>query len=356
MSAGGIAAAIIILIVGGGAYFAWQSGYLDSFLETYSERVSIPDIPLSGEPQSGSFVEEAGGEEFENSLTFELDGNEVEYPTLFPNPRWNHVPIRFYMDTSSGEGLTGFDSEDLEYVRTAAKVWEEKTGGVVSFVEVADPEEAELVISWSASLTQMTGGRVVGEGGPTRAIETGGKYTLLEGGEVFLIPTENRCVGVNRPVHEIGHVLGLGHAPAGFGDIMFSKEISCNQNITGVTVRAIEILYEEPALPDLTISEVSAVKRGGLLDINFTVRNVGLRDYVQASISFVGDGEEIESLSAPRFSVVPRILPGSGLTNRVTGARVPADLSEITLTVDAAGEIEEMREGNNAARVAFSAE
>jgi len=351
MSSGTIAAVIVLAVIAGGAYYAYQAGYLTDLDSLYSS------IPSAGVPEeAGEVVDEGESETGESSLSIVTNNVNVDYPTLFPNPRWNHMPIKYYMDTGSGDGLTGFDEEDPDYVRQAMRIWEDKTAGKISFQEVSTKEDGEVIISWFPSLTEISGGRVVGEGGPTIAVQTGGIFTLLEGGEIFLLPTDNVCVGVNRPVHEMGHVLGLSHAPPGHGDIMYSREISCKQNITQITIDAITELYRTPAAPDLILTNVSVLKRGSLVDINFTVRNVGLKDSVQASVGFLGDGETIASLSVPSFSVVPRLSPGSGITNRITNAKVNNGISSLVLEVDNQDTIDEMNEGNNIASVSFKTE
>lgn len=351
MSAVGATVAVVIFVVlAAGAYFAYQQGYFDRFLERLPTSISdleeiqqLGEIVQGGEPEVG-----------ESSILFFTNNVQIAYSTLFPNPRWNHMPIRFYLNKESGAGLSEFGDDDLDFVRQALKVWEEKTNSTISFQEVGSLEEGELVVSWFPSLAEIKGGKVVGEGGPSRAIDTGGAFTLIEEGEVFLLPAEDKCTGVNRPVHEIGHVLGLGHSPEGYNDIMFSKEVSCEQNITQITVDAISELYKIPAAADLVITNVSATKKGSLIDINLTVRNIGLKDSLQTKIGFLGDGELIKSLSDPQISVIPRVTPGSGLTSRITNARVPLGLSEIVVKVDYPNDIAEMIEENNEARVYFS--
>lgn len=342
------AAAIVLVLAAGAVFFLTQGGVLEK------DVFQSPGAEGPSEEESGEIVEEGELEQSENNLHFKLDGKDVVYPTLFPNPRWNHMPLTYYMDESSGEGLAGFGEDDPEYVRQAMRVWEEKTRGTISFEEVGSKDGAEIVISWFPSLTAIEGGRVVGEGGPTRAVQTGGKYTLLAGGEIFLLPTDSKCVGVNRPVHEMGHVLGLGHAPPGHADIMFSKEVDCRQNITEVTMDAIEMLYREPALADLVITNVSSVRRGEYMDVNLTVRNVGLRDSVQTSLGFFVGGEIIESLTAPSFSVVPSISPGGGISSKITNAKLPKGAKEVTIRADWKGEVAESDEQNNEATVRFS--
>jgi len=349
MSAAKTSIAILILIAGAG-YFLVQGGYLD--VSKIGALTKVAD-EVSQDSQTGQIVEDDAAEVSENNLRFTSGGKDIVYPTLFPNPRWNHMPLTYYMDSSSGAGLDGFGDDDLGYVRQAMAVWEEKTGGMVSFKEAASKEGADIVISWFPSLADTPTSRVVGEGGPTRAVETGGKYTFISGGEIFLLPTDNKCVGVNRPVHETGHVLGLGHAPPGYGDIMYPNEIDCRQNITQITVDAIKSIYVGEPLADLTISNVSVVKKGGFMDVSMTIRNNGIKDSTQSSMGFFADGEIIESLTTPKFSVIPSISPGSGISSKVTNAKIPSNVKEVKIQADWKNEVKEMREDNNEATVNF---
>ena len=341
--------AILILIAGAG-YFLVQGGHLD--VSKIDALTKVAD-GASQEPQTGQIVEDEEAEVSENNLRFTSGGKDIVYPTLFHDPRWNHMPLKYYMDVSSGSGLDGFGDDDPNYVRQAVGTWEEKTDGLISFQEVQAEEGADIVISWFPTLADTPTSRVVGEGGPTKAIDTGGKYTLIAGGEIFLLPTDNKCVGVNRPVHEMGHVLGLGHAPPGYGDIMYPNEIDCRQNITQITVDAIKSIYEGDATPDLTLSNVSIIKKGGIMDVSLTIRNVGLKDSVQSSIGFFADGEIIESMTTPKFSVISSLSPGSGISSKVTNAKIPADVREIRIQADWKNEVKELREDNNEAVVRF---
>lgn len=350
MSVGSLIAIIFLLLVVAGAYFAYKEGYLSDITALIS---SQPVEGLATSPQPSEVSEQGEVEVSNSSISFMSNSNLVEYLTLVPNPRWNHMPIKVYIDLESGAKLPRFDGDDPQYVRQALGTWEEKTNSLIFFQEVYNPEEAEVMVSWFGDLSEIRGGKVVGEGGPTRAIETGGGFTLIEGGEIFLIPTEGKCVGVSRPVHEMGHVLGLGHI-SDKNDVMFQIEgRSCEQNITQITIDAVSELYKMPAAPDLFITNVSAVKRGGLLDVNFTIRNIGIVETSPTSVGFVGDGKQIESVSDPQFSFLPAIKPGSGLTKRITNAKVSSRLSELDLIADDQNKVSESSEDNNQARVTF---
>lgn len=348
MSGNTVAAVILFVLVTGGVFYLYQQGYLQVLLER--NNISVPEV-LELNQQYANVTESA--EVFNNSITFLENEINVTYPTLVPNPRWNHMPIKFYMNVSSGQGLRDFGDDDLQYVRSATRIWEDRTDGIISFLEVSNPSQSELNITWFAALEEIQGGKVVGEGGPNRAFSTGGIFTLIEGGEIFLIPSDDDCLGINRPVHEIGHVLGLGHVAAGFGEIMFSKELSCNQNITSITSNAIKELYKLPAAADLALVNVSAAKAGAFVDVNFTVANIGLKESEPTSIRILTDGKEIGDLSKSSVLSVEETPPGSGTTRRVS-ARVSSGLLKLEIVVDKDDLVKEMDEGNNKAVLAFS--
>lgn len=342
MSASGAAAVLVVLLVASaGLYLAHKWGYMDAFLSKYGQDQS----PTKAVPAQASAPEAPAAPEGKSSLT--------SYPTLFPNPRWNHMPIRFYINASESENVPGFGGKDMEYVRDAAKAWEQRTGGVVSFQEVADPGESELNVTWFQRLDEIRGGKVLGEGGPSRAVETGGTYTLIEGGEIFLIPTDDKCAGTNTAEHELGHVLGLGHIPADPSDVMSARQTVCGVNITRTTVDAIDALYRQPAAADLAVRNVSAVKRGAYLDINFTVENTGILESTDAKMEFVGDNRSIAVAGGPDISDIPPLPPSSGITRIVANLRVPQSLAALELRADYTDSVPELDESNNAATVIF---
>lgn len=277
---------------------------------------------------------------FSSSPKQEIVVDETSYPLLFENPRWAKMPIRYYLDAESGEGIQNFGPEDLSDVRIAFDIWNEKTGGTIILVETGNRAEADVFVSWFPSIREVKGGKVVGEGGPSKAVNTG-LFTLISEGEIFLVPDERSCINVNRAVHEFGHVLGLDHTHDE-NDVMFSREVNCEQELTQTTINVVKNLYEIPASPDMIFLNASGTKRGVLMDMTFSVKNQGLLNSPATVVDLFADGKRIESFDLPSMK------PGETITTKLTNVRVPAEFSTMSLVVDPSNIISEIFEDNNA--------
>jgi len=130
------------------------------------------------------------------------------------------IPIRVFIDESSGKGLTFFDNFTVSDVRVALKVWENRTK-VIQFIDVNNEKVADITIKWSSNLTSEPGKKTVGE-----AWYRSG----LIGGILYLLPSGMSCRNQNRAMHEIGHLFGLNHS-TDYMSVMYQYE-SCAQSIT----------------------------------------------------------------------------------------------------------------------------
>jgi len=260
----------------------------------------------------------------------------TSYPLLFQNIRWNHMPLKVYLDRESGRDISWFGEDDLNDFRSATRIWEEKTDRTVSFVETNNREEADIIVEWVRKLNVTRGIKIVGEGGPS-VIDTG-LFNLTIAGEIYLVPSDVSCRNVNRGLHELGHVLGLDHTDDR-EDIMYPYE-SCLLVITEGAIKTIKELYRIEPKPDLYFLNASAIKTGRYLNLEFVVKNQGLLNSTSTSVLFKIDNYSIDSFSILSLS------PGEAYILRKT-TRSPISFNLIELLVDPENLVDELNEDNN---------
>ncbi len=133
---------------------------------------------------------------------------------------------------------------------------------------------------------------IAGEGGPTNITQSG-DFNVITDGKILLIK-ESSCPNPNIAIHELFHVLGFGHSE-NEEDIMYSVT-SCNQEINPNTLKLINSLYSIPGYSDLSFEDASAVMRGKYLNVNMSVRNIGLRNSVSSKIDIYSDDKLIKEM------------------------------------------------------------
>jgi hypothetical protein len=134
---------------------------------------------------------------------------------------------------------------------------------------------------------------VAGEGGPTE-ITVSGDFKIIKKGEIHLIKKSD-CDKPNVVIHELFHVLGFNHS-INKEDIMYNVT-NCNQKINPLAISYINDLYSIPPLPDLEISNVSLIVHGRFLDLNSTVKNMGIISSNNSTLFIYGDDKIIETFN-----------------------------------------------------------
>jgi len=150
-------------------------------------------------------------------------------------PQTKSLTREVFLDVKSGEGLLWFSNATVNDVRTAMRIWEEKTNQMIKFEEIRGESAADIVIKFSGSFNESTAGMKT----------TGEAYVYLGQirGKIYMLPSDLSCRNQVRAIHEIGHIIGLNHSSV-YMSAMHPTE-SCVQNITDEdAAQAIELISQ----------------------------------------------------------------------------------------------------------------
>ena len=112
---------------------------------------------------------------------------------------------------------------------------------------------------------------------------------------------DSDCEKPNIAIHELLHVLGFDHSENP-KNIMY--EISrCDQTIGDDIIVFINEIYSIPSYSDLLFENASASMHGKYLDINFSIRNNGLKDSEESVVKIIADGKEVEEIEIPSIEI-----------------------------------------------------
>ncbi|MGC8812601.1 MAG: matrixin family metalloprotease [Candidatus Aenigmatarchaeota archaeon] len=303
--------------------------FLYLFLELFKNLPGFEFICINCENVSEANFENFTSSELRNIETF------TSAPLLYENIRWNHMPLKVYLNVSSGLDLPQFSISNVESVREGMQKWENSTNKIISFVEVAKAEEADIVVNWVKTF-EMGGRKILGEGGPV--VRDTGLFNLTVRGEIYLLTQKIKCLDVVTATHELGHVLGFDHSKNP-QDIMYPTA-SCSQTITEAEVKTLSELYKIQPKPELYFLNASASKPGKYLNLEFAVKNSGLIDSLPTYVSLVLDNKTVRTFS------IPKLQPGEAVVVRINNILIPS-FKTFQLFVDSENYNDEIYEDNN---------
>src|SRR3989344_6618101 len=176
-----------------------------------------------------------------------------------------------------------------------------------------------------------------GEGGHVN-ISRAGQFNVILNGQVLLI-RQSECVNPNIALHEILHALGFGHS-LNENNIMY--EISeCSQTLGEDIPHFIDELYSVPSASDLSFEEViPLIHDGKYLDLNISIKNIGLKDSEKALVNIYLDNEIFEKIELKELKV------GAGMKITIQNLKFKTtDFDKMKFVIEA--DFEELSKANN---------
>lgn len=216
-------------------------------------------------------------------------GNISSEMQFYPNMRFETNRISYKIDQDCSLKRTQDMERSFEYL-------EELT--VLEFYPVSGDEEISISCD---DKVKPSGDNlfIAGEGGPTKVISGENFYLIFEG-EILLL-RNSECERPNVGIHELLHVLGFDHSE-NKNNIMYPIS-SCSQTIGEEIVEKIDELYSFPSLPDLKLSNVSSNSEGRYLNLDLSVKNIGLSTSEEGKVIIYADDEQIHEFKFEEIKV-----------------------------------------------------
>jgi len=260
-----------------------------------------------------------------------IESKESSALLFYPNIRFQDPEISYYVDESCSE-------KRQEKMLQAFTILQKRVS-VLSFYPDSK-QEADILITCSQEETQIKQDYfIAGEGGPTKIINTSLYHVILNG--KILLYRESTCKEFPVvEVHELLHVFGFDHSndPR---NIMYNFS-SCDQDIGLEIIETLNSLYSQKPLPDLYIEDIEATKKGRYLDFNIRVRNQGLINVENATLSLFSEDKEIDKFYLDEIGF------GAGKIFSAWNIKLPSrNTNKITFSIDKENLVKEINEKNN---------
>ena len=177
---------------------------------------------------------------------------------------------------------------------------------------------------------------IAGEGGPTKIISED-NFNVILNGEILLL-RQSDCPAPNVGIHELLHVLGFNHS-ANSNNIMYPIS-RCGQTIGDDAIELLNNLYLVPSSPDLSLSNASAIMHGRYIDLNFTIKNDGLKKSKPSLVNIYADDKIIKEIDVNSLDI------GQGLIVTLTNiGTAKVSVQKIKVEIDYSSE--ELNKNNN---------
>jgi hypothetical protein len=208
--------------------------------------------------------------------------------------------LQFYPDMRFSETSLSYKIVNCSLERTNDMTWAFNILSGVTILYFYPVEFGQqITVTCKDTISSEGGLFIAGEGGPTN-ITVAGEFNVIESGKILLL-RDSDCERPNIALHELLHVFGFAHSnnPK---NIMY--EISrCDQTMGQDIIDFINKIYSIPSEPDLLFEDASALMRGKYLDVNFSIRNYGLKYSREAIIKILANGKEVREINIPPIEI-----------------------------------------------------
>ncbi|PIZ81655.1 hypothetical protein COX98_03130 [Candidatus Pacearchaeota archaeon CG_4_10_14_0_2_um_filter_30_11] len=216
-------------------------------------------------------------------------GNLSNNIQFYPNMRFSSSEISYKIEPScslqkKSEMISAFD-----FMQNVT---------VLKFYPVEENEEITISCEEESKTTE-NGMFIAGEGGPVK-ISSGENFDVIFSGKILLL-RESSCERPNVEIHELLHVLGFDHSE-NRNNIMYPIS-KCSQTIGNEIKDKIDTLYSFPELSDLKLENVSASMSGRYLNVNLSIKNIGLKDSADGKLKIYGDDELIKEMNIKEIKI-----------------------------------------------------
>lgn len=249
----------------------------------------------------------------------------TEKMQFYPNMRFSKLPISYGFEDACSE-------KRHENIQNAMDLLEGKTP--LEFIY--NNTNPDIFIECSERYREEEGLFIAGHGGP-KVIINSTLYSVILKGTIKLF---SESCGYNVELHEVLHVLGFDHSDNP-KSIMYNIS-SCDQTMTDDIIEELDRLYSIPSLPDLYFQNVSSLKKGRYLNINFAVLNQGLTDASNIKVTLYADKVKVDEFGIEKIEI------GAGKVITAQNLRLPSNTVEsLKLVIDEDNKIEELDKKNN---------
>lgn len=263
-----------------------------------------------------------------------------EFKQFYPNMKFNHNYISYQIEEYC-------EDEKKERMKNAFKQLADKVE-LISFYEVEETPDIEVSCSKESSHITKGDFFIAGEGGAKVVVPTG-RYNVISSGAILLYDDAKgvKCDWPNIELHELLHVFGFEHSQDK-NSLMNVYLESCLQELDESIIYDLKELYSAENLADLYFENVSAIKKGIYLDFNVTIKNSGVIDARDVTLSVFENDERVDNFDLKDISF------GGGATFSVSNSKLRSRSSEnIKIVIDPDESIREIDEANNIAKLEF---